>query len=89
MANVKRYEVEEARIKARPESSRRRLRRSTTAVTIVLQQFSTQESCRCGGKLGDKGKELRVAVVADAVALYITAVLINGRGLGWMVIHLV
>jgi hypothetical protein len=42
-------------------------------VTIVLQQISTQESSRCGEKLGDKGKELRVAVVAvvaDAVVLY-------------------
>lgn len=72
MANVKRYGVEEARIRSRPDSSRRRFRkrRSTTAVTIVLQQYSTQESSRCGGKLGDKGKELRVAVVADVPVLF-------------------
>jgi hypothetical protein len=37
---------------------------------IVLQQISTQESSRYGEKLSDKGKELRVAVVADAVVLY-------------------
>jgi hypothetical protein len=45
-------------------------------MTIVIQQISTQESSRCGEKLGDKGKELRVAIVVR-----ITAVLINGTGL--------
>jgi hypothetical protein len=39
-------------------------------VAIVLQQISTQESNRCGEKLGDKRKELRVAIVVDAVVLY-------------------
>jgi hypothetical protein len=39
-------------------------------MTIVIQQISTQESSRCGEKLGDKGKELRVVIVVHALVLY-------------------
>lgn len=38
-------------------------------MTTVLQQISTQEPSRYSKKLGNKGKELRVAVVTAAVIL--------------------
>jgi hypothetical protein len=79
VANVKRMELKKLGSEpdpTPPEDVFARRGGSTTAMTIVIQQISTQESSRYGEKLGDKGKELRVAIVVR-----ITAVLINGTGL--------